>query len=242
MNFIVNNIRQSINCDSTPSYRNSDGISVIICELEPEGENTLKIGDDLILCGSIYLSKNTNLRTEITCSISIYDSNDISEDILNNEKNIFSRAVLFENHLDIQLNVNNGIFKTILTNITNKNHINNFSLRFERINGDSLRFGSDFMGNEKIWNTLEEDEYTLKVSGFRIGFDLFNMEEIETYEDKIERESNKRQKLINTIKESILIANETTKNNEGARLFNELKPYLITTVFLLTVIVCKLIF
>ena len=252
MNFIVKTIGKSFhnwNFQEVDTPLNP----YIYMKLIPYENSRLDLGKDFILCGDNYYDKeirsenrdeqflNSKIISEV--SISIFNYDELDDESKSGYKDNCGLMIHDGYYVGIQIALRNDVFKEVENNILLNKFINNFSVRFKNHNEkDDVSFGSSPDGSHSVWTKENEEQKRLDVEDYNISFSLYELTESLTWQERQDEEDRKQRLLMNTIEQAILYANEKTKMDQGARLFNELKPYLIGIVLLLTAITTKLIF
>jgi len=252
MNFIVKTIGKTFRHSNSLEVNSRSNVQIYM-QLIPFDNYRLDLGNDYILCGDEYYDKesrnenrdekflNSKIISEASISIFNYEMFD-SEEKKDFENNC-GYLIHSESFVGITLILRNDVFNEIQNNIMMNKSFTNFSFDFKEHNqNDEVSYGSSFDGSHVVWKKENDKQNRLDIDEYHISFKLYESPIILSYEEKEDEENRKQRLLMNTIEQAILYANEKTKVDQGARLFNELKPYLIGIVLLLTAITSKLIF
>lgn len=252
MNFIVKSIGKSFhkwNFQEVDTKLNSS----IYMNLIPWADSRFDLGKDYVLCSDDYYDKQrtANERDETflnkkiisEASISIFNFDECDEEHKKKYSNNCGKLIHDEHFVGIEIAVRNDTFKEIQNNILLNKPIVNFSLDFKNhYEKDDVSYGSDWNGSHQIWTKDNEENKLLDVEDYNIAFRFYDLPESLSYEEKESAEIDKQTTLMNTITHAILEAHRQTRMDQGARFFNELKPYLIGIIILLTIIAAKLSF
>lgn len=239
MRFIVNSIQKSF---QNWNFHKVDSklISTIFLDVEPCLDSRLDIGKDIVLCNDA--DEDIEGRRRISCSISLANLGDYNDEERKEVGEECGSAYLFENHLSINIVLTDVVYQEILREINFNKKISLLSVSFKSIDkNESYKYGANQNGLHTVWMPPNDDDRKLIVDSYSVSFSLYEKEEVLSFEEKRDKEISKSNQLMETIERAILYANEKTKMEHGARLFNEIKPYLITFTVLLSAIALKII-
>jgi hypothetical protein len=219
--------------------------SYLYMTVVPWNESRMDIGTDYVLCSDEYYEKNSGElqnRVPANVNLSFYNYDNLTDDVKKDLNGSCGTLYHDELYVGITVYLRADTFKEVKNNISLNKFITNLSVDFKEFNEkDTFEYGASHDGSHTVWIKENQDSKRLDVDGYDISFRLYESVESKSYEEKEDEEYRKQGRLTNTIERAILQANDKTRIDFGARLFNELKPYLAIIVFLLAAIAFKIV-
>jgi len=219
--------------------------SYLYMTVEPWNESRMDIGTDYVLCSDEYYEKNSDElqgRVPTDVNLTFYNYDNLGDDRKKDLKESCGTLIHDNLYVGIVVYLRGDVYKEIKNNITLNKFITNLSVDFKEFNEkDTFEYGASHDGSHTVWIKENEGSKRLDVEGYDISFRLYESVESKSHEEKEDEEYRKQGRLVSTIERAILQANDKTRVDFGARLFNELKPYLFIIVFLLAAISFKIV-